>query len=90
MSERIVPGDLVVVIGGQQCCGYLGDIGKIFRVSDLYSGNSHCVECGRHDVADSLPRHNCWDIYRREALKKINPPAVKDSTTTDKEIPCLT
>lgn len=85
-----MPGDLVMVIRGQRCCAHAGDIGKVFIVSDLYTGTSHCTICLSCDIADNLPRHNFLDIYRRDALKKINPPAVKDTTTTEKEIPCLT
>lgn len=83
MSDRILPGDLVVVIAG--CCAN-DNIGLMF-IAGAFGPNrlGQCCACGKiYDEPRLLYRTGRY--YPLSRLKKINPPAVKTDTTTELEV----
>lgn len=91
-----MPGDLVMVV--HTCCQatlhelagkHIFVMGVPRTVKSIVRGSTRCKHCCLHCVDIHIAE--LGDIHANLLwLKKINPPAVKDSTETDKEISCLT
>lgn len=86
MSNDIGVGDLVYVAHPLPCCGDNTLTGFTFVVRKLGRHLSVCRFCGEIVEAD-FADHGKGGGFLLTCLKKINPPAVKQDTTTDKQLP---
>jgi len=88
--ENIKVGDLVIVVKPTTCCGFIGDVGKVFTVLDIDGGigiPSECWNCGQvSDSIDAAERDNYW--HEIKTLKKIPPLSELDKIETKEELPC--
>jgi len=87
MSEKIKAGDLVIVV--HQCCDRLKAVGAIKRVNAVNNETTlcrHCFDGGTRLCAhfEGTPPH-VWTPL--SWLKKIDPPALEEKTTTREELP---
>jgi len=79
-------GDLVMVVKPTVCCGNPAELGIIFTVAEIDSSESNCVFCGStFNVLDARNGINN-DWHDVSTLIKIDPPALQDETTTEKEL----
>lgn len=88
MNGSIKPGDLVMVVKANECCGDTSSLGQVFTVAELKPQSiCRCSGCGG----------NCWGTYVADAGKpgtgellsqvvKIDPPAEGDSLPTRQDL----
>ena len=88
MSAAIKPGDLVLVVRPNACCGSTTSIGTVGTVESNPSWGIY-AECDCYGAV-------CWRVenfrtidggaYHIDTLQKIDPPAEGDSVPTRREI----
>jgi hypothetical protein len=99
LSDAIKKGDLVMVLGRPMPCGCISRTAGIFGiVSDVrvsWTGDIKCVTCKRivpfteliaripNLVLQNSPYSGWYAVY---TLKRIDPPALPESTTTEREL----
>jgi hypothetical protein len=81
MNGNIKTGDLVMVVRGAPCCGFIGNwkFGETFLVDCItaYPPRSTCRKCGF--LADGVTAaSNGIHVIPTSMLKKIEPPATGD------------
>lgn len=75
-------GDVVMVVKPMPCCGDVGDIGYIFKVSEARNDPARCMACRRWDVGlDVLDGSGIG--FPISVVRKLNPE--KDNVDSDKE-----
>jgi len=88
-QENIQVGDLVIVVKPTPCCGYFGDVGKIFTVLDIEGPKgtySECWQCGKVvDECDAQEKDDYW--HDLKTLKRIPPLSELESIKVNEEIP---
>ena len=87
--ELLKPGDRVIVIAGDPCCGNPEHVGMIFTIEDICPGidvRCHICEAGFDDLIAWVPGYNvgehqlgflleCLQLIRPDAeIKKIEQP----------------
>jgi len=88
MSD-IKAGDLVMVVKPQPCCGGLGSVGKVFRVTHVHENFSICDWCGQDlGLQTLLSDDNNFNAgYDNERCKKIPPLSdLEDVETHSKDL----
>lgn len=85
MSD-IKPGDLVMVVKPQRCCGGVALLGKVFVVQKIDSKKLHCISCNHLHAAEMIAIDQEGFGYFPQRLKKIDPPSEGDSLPTRKEL----
>lgn len=88
MSENIKPGDLVMVVKLEPCCGNPYGLGSVFSVSHLRRViHAKCAACGMESndvaVAEDAGGGGFCLLSR---LKKIDPPTEGDSLPTRRKL----
>jgi hypothetical protein len=89
MSERIEVGDLVMIVGPRRCCPEKGTFGFVFTVTKIVAprnGKWSCFHCHKKYVGDSIASYDDKSGVELRRLKKINPPAIDESTETREEL----
>ncbi len=89
-DETIRPGDLVMVVRHRFCCKEKSRFGEPFIVDEVRAASHphmmQCSYCGntyRLDRVRAVGESVWLELFR---LKKINPPALKESTKTRNEV----
>ena len=72
MSEKIRPGDLVMVVKPGQCCGAMGAIGEIHQVTSVCDVTGRCNSCAR-DFSGMAAEFETGEFYPVRELKRIPP-----------------
>ena len=82
MSDKTIRvGDLVIIIGAAnpRMVHHIGKIGKVVGCSSVYP-NNFFVDTAMENI------HGAPCSWRYDRLKKIDPPALPESVTTDEKI----
>ena len=77
MAEEINVGDLVMMVKPLPCCGDASFIGNIYTVTGFHDAGV-CAECGIVRTPCAF-LDNEYKVQPVSALKKINPPPIKES-----------
>ena len=88
MSKDIKVGDLVMLIGTDECMPPIGYIGEVTGALDSYG--DHSVLFKNYLWKEVMKSNNfleddCWEIPEKWLIK-INPPALPEEITKDEEI----
>ena len=88
MSTAIKPGDLVMVVLPNVCCGATDSVGKVGTVGPNPSWATYveCDFCGATSRDVGKFRTIDGGGFHVETLRKIDPPAEGDSVPTRREI----
>jgi len=88
MSTDIKPGDLVMVVRPNLCCGASDSVGMVAIVqpNPRWASYCQCDGCGavEYDMRDF--RTLKGGGYHIAVLKKLEPPALADNTETQREL----
>ena len=88
--SAIKAGDLVMIVRPTLCCGDASSIGTVFTVKEVWINRSRCHGCGAfHEemqLANNLPRSIENAGWMASRLIRIDPPALTDDTTTEREL----
>jgi len=80
-------GDLMMVVKPMPCCGKSGILGIPFIVKNIYIPTKpYCVHCNSDIPIEPSTKLNSGNSVALYRLIKIDPPALQDETTTEKEL----
>jgi len=85
MSEKIQPGDLVMVVKPAGCCGSVLAIGEIHRVADVLHSDLECNSCKKR-FQGMAAYFESGDINPVRELKRIPPLDGEDVAVKEKEV----
>ncbi len=88
MTALVRPGDLVMVVKANPCCGGAKSLGQVFTVADLKPLSvCRCDDCGRDSVGTFVARADRpgHGEYLPQVFK-IDPPTEGDSLPTRKNL----
>lgn len=88
MNAAIKPGDLVMVVLPNVCCGATDSVGKVGTVEPNpdWATYAQCDFCGATNRDTNIFRTIEGGGYHVGTLQKIDPPAVGDSVPTRSDI----
>lgn len=78
------PGDLVMVVKPQLCCGGDKSVGRIFRVAHIRRVKDAWCQCG--DVSDTTLAHYDFENGGFDVKRLRLIPPLSDPITTEREI----
>jgi len=82
-------GDLVMVVKPSPCCGSEKGLGCAFIVVDISTDMFECGICHKIYETTSVAKEKSWRVFigtQMSRVIKIDPPALQDETTTEKEL----
>lgn len=82
-------GDLVMVVKPKSCCGDDKAVGKVFTAKAVVNEKTYCDVCGALYTGIHIENGNETSSQagvRAYMCIKIDPPALQDETTTEKEL----
>jgi len=86
MSEPIKVGDLVRIAFPSSCCGWIGDVGDYFVVSELKNSLWTCRSCKTIRIGVRALGHPDGGGANPIVLKRIPPLSELDATETKEEL----
>ena len=85
MSEKIQPGDLVMVVKPTPCCGAAHTIGEIHRAVTVSERSIGCIKC-KHAFFGLTVNLDNSTVYLASMLKCIPPLDGEDVVAKEKEV----
>ena len=85
MSEKIQPGDLVMVVKPTPCCGNIHAIGTIYRAASVGYRRFRCVHCLRKHIEIGA-NYDAGSGHMLARLKRIPPLDGEDVVVKDEEL----
>lgn len=88
MSNEIKPGDLVMVVRGMKCCGFIGKLtlGSVHKIVEIANSWCQCAKCYTVHEVDACCVGDTGLAMFNYMVKKLPPPALSDESETNKEL----